>query len=80
MGVLTCLLHQEVERRRATGVSAANGSVGEYPWCGAFGTNFWVDPKEELVVVYFSHNLGSRNVRRHHRQALRALEYAALMD
>jgi CubicO group peptidase (beta-lactamase class C family) len=66
--------------RRAPGVSGANGSVGEYSWGGAFGTNFWVDPKEERVVVYFSHNPGSATVRRHHRQALSALAYAALLN
>ena len=27
------------------------GSDGEYNWGGAAGTIFWVDPKEELVVV-----------------------------
>jgi CubicO group peptidase (beta-lactamase class C family) len=27
------------------------GSVGEYGWGGAAGTEFWVDPVEELVVV-----------------------------
>ena len=26
-------------------------SVGSYTWGGAFYTNFWVDPKKELVVV-----------------------------
>jgi CubicO group peptidase (beta-lactamase class C family) len=27
------------------------GSVGEYSWSGAAGTTFWVDPREEIVVV-----------------------------
>jgi CubicO group peptidase (beta-lactamase class C family) len=37
--------------RRADGLNAALGSAGEYSWGGAGGTGFWVDPKEELVVV-----------------------------
>ncbi len=31
--------------------SAVPGSVGEYTWGGAAGTNFWVDPAEDLAVV-----------------------------
>ncbi len=27
------------------------GSVGDYTWPGIYGTQFWVDPKKELVVV-----------------------------
>ena len=27
------------------------GSVGMYGWDGIYGTNFWVDPKEKLVLV-----------------------------
>jgi CubicO group peptidase (beta-lactamase class C family) len=66
--------------RNKAGVSGVNSSVGEFSWGGAFGTNFWVDPKEELAVVYMSHNPGSSNVRRTHRQTLAALAYAALID
>ena len=28
------------------------GSVGEYGWGGAYHSTYWVDPLEELVVVY----------------------------
>lgn len=66
--------------RRTDGGSGATGSAGEYSWGGAFGTNFWVDPKEELVVVYMSHNPGSSDVRRFHRQALATLVYGALAN
>jgi CubicO group peptidase (beta-lactamase class C family) len=31
--------------------SAVAGSVGAYTWGGAAGTNFWVDPVEDVVVV-----------------------------
>jgi CubicO group peptidase (beta-lactamase class C family) len=31
--------------------SGVVGSAGEYNWSGAAGTTFWVDPREELVVV-----------------------------
>lgn len=29
------------------------GSVGEFGWGGAYGSTYWVDPKEDMVVVYF---------------------------
>ena len=29
----------------------APGSVGEYGWGGAASTNFWIDPREELVGI-----------------------------
>jgi CubicO group peptidase (beta-lactamase class C family) len=32
----------------AAGTALSNGSFG---WSGAFGTHFWVDPKEEIVAV-----------------------------
>jgi CubicO group peptidase (beta-lactamase class C family) len=32
----------------AAGSALSNGSFG---WSGAFGTHFWVDPKEEIVAV-----------------------------
>ena len=38
--------------RKDAGVSPFPGSVAEYNWGGAAGTYFWVDPKEDLFVVY----------------------------
>jgi CubicO group peptidase (beta-lactamase class C family) len=36
------------------GVRGAPGSVGEYGWGGAYHSTYWVDPAEELVVVYLT--------------------------
>lgn len=33
------------------GKSPTLGSVGSYGWGGAYGTYFWVDPKEEMTAV-----------------------------
>ena len=30
------------------------GTVGDYTWGGAFGTYFWVDPREDMAVVYMA--------------------------
>jgi CubicO group peptidase (beta-lactamase class C family) len=36
-------------------IAAKNfSSAGEYTWSGAAGTHFWVDPSEELTVLFFS--------------------------
>ena len=37
--------------RKETGLNSMTGSAGEYRWGGAGGTAFWVDPKEQMVVV-----------------------------
>lgn len=33
------------------GKSKVLGSVGNYGWGGAANTNFWIDPKEELIGI-----------------------------
>ncbi len=40
--------------REGPGIASVPGSAGEYAWAGASGTLFWVDPKQELVVVFMS--------------------------
>ena len=44
-------------------------------WGGAGGTYFWVDPKEELAVVFMSQGPGQRE---YFRTLLRSLVYAAV--
>lgn len=38
--------------RQDHGLSPLPGSAGDYFWYGAFGTNFWVDPKEQLIAIF----------------------------
>jgi CubicO group peptidase (beta-lactamase class C family) len=52
------------------------GSIGDFSWPGASGTNWWVDPKEELAVVFMAHSPGT--IRWHYRQVINALVYQAL--
>ncbi|WP_437399003.1 serine hydrolase domain-containing protein [Flagellimonas lutimaris] len=54
------------------------GSVGEYGWGGAYHSSYWVDPKEELVVVYFTQLIPAGDIDDHGK--LRALIYQALVD
>lgn len=37
--------------RERLGESATLGSAGEYGWGGAYGTYFWVDPKEQMIGI-----------------------------
>jgi len=64
--------------RRDTGVADSNGSPGDYNWGGAFGTYFWVDPKEQLVVVSMTQAPGP--IRVHYRHLFKALVYQAIAD
>lgn len=54
------------------------GSVGEYGWGGAYHSTYWVDPKEQLVVVYFTQLIPARGLDDHDK--LRALVYQAIVD
>jgi CubicO group peptidase (beta-lactamase class C family) len=53
------------------------GSVGEYFWGGAAATAFWIDPKEDLAVVFMTQVLGSE-ARLALRRDLRTLVYSAI--
>jgi CubicO group peptidase (beta-lactamase class C family) len=64
--------------RTTPGVVKMMGSVGQFTWPGASGTDWWVDPKEELAVVYMSAAPGP--TRWHYRQKINALVYQAIVD
>ncbi len=55
------------------------GSLGEYFWGGAAATAFWIDPKEELSVVFMTQVIGSE-ARLSLRRDLRTLVYAAMTE
>jgi len=65
--------------RKETGVNWVTGSAGEYRWGGAAGTAFWVDPKEQMIVVWMTQaQPGPR--RGEDRDLFRQLVQAALVD
>jgi CubicO group peptidase (beta-lactamase class C family) len=55
------------------------GTPGEYFWGGAAATAFWIDPREELTVVFMTQVIGSQ-VRLTLRRDLRTLVYSAITD
>ncbi len=61
--------------RKEAGVALSPGSVGDYNWGGAGGTAFWIDPKEDLIVVF---GMAAPSQRTHIRQVLRDMVYAAI--
>ena len=62
--------------RKEAGVSPFAGSVGEYNWGGAGGTYFWVDPKENMFVVFM---MQSPKQRVPYRGVLKDMVYAAIV-
>src|SRR5581483_3864503 len=59
--------------RTTPGIVRMMGSVGDFSWPGASGTNWWADPKEQLVVVFMAHTPGP--MRWHYREVINALVY-----
>ncbi|MBK6590448.1 MAG: beta-lactamase family protein [Acidobacteria bacterium] len=53
-------------------------SEGEFGWGGAYHSNYWVDPKEKMVVVYFTQLIPAPGIDDHAK--LRALIYQAIVD
>jgi CubicO group peptidase (beta-lactamase class C family) len=61
--------------RKAAGMSPVPGSVGEFFWGGVTGTYFWIDPREQMVVVLL---LQAPDQRLYYRYLSRQLVYAAI--
>jgi CubicO group peptidase (beta-lactamase class C family) len=61
--------------RKDAGVATTPGSAGDYNWGGAGGTYFWVDPKEDMFVVFA---MQAPSQRLHYRLVLRTMVYGAI--
>ena len=62
--------------RTSAGLSAVPGNPGEYSWNGAYGTQFFADPKERLVVVVGTAAPGE--LRKYYREQVQDLVYGAM--
>jgi CubicO group peptidase (beta-lactamase class C family) len=60
------------------GARGSPGSVGEFGWGGAYHTTYWVDPREELVVVHMTQLVPAGTV--DDQAKVRALVYQAIVD
>jgi CubicO group peptidase (beta-lactamase class C family) len=70
---LGCGVNVDVTKRRQS------GSLGQYFWGGATGSTFWIDPKEELAVIFMAQVIFS-DAHKTLRRDLRALVYAAMTE
>ncbi|WP_218048684.1 serine hydrolase domain-containing protein [Curvivirga aplysinae] len=59
-------------------LAGLSGSIGDYGWGGAASTVFWVDPKEDMIVMFLTQLLPSSHYPL--RKELRALTYQSLID
>lgn len=59
------------------GARGIPGSLGEFGWGGAYHSEYWVDPQEQLVVVYFTQLIPAGDLDDHGK--FRALVYQAIM-
>jgi CubicO group peptidase (beta-lactamase class C family) len=55
------------------------GTLGEYFWGGAASTAFWIDPGEDLAVVFMTQVIGA-DARLTLRRDLRTLVYSAMTE
>jgi CubicO group peptidase (beta-lactamase class C family) len=60
------------------GARGTPGSPGEFGWGGAYHSTFWVDPAEQLIVVYMTQLIPAGDLDDHGK--LRALVYQSLTD
>jgi CubicO group peptidase (beta-lactamase class C family) len=54
------------------------GSVGEYAWGGAASTAFWIDPAEDLIVIFMTQFMPSGTF--DFRGQLKSIIYPAIVD
>jgi CubicO group peptidase (beta-lactamase class C family) len=62
--------------RRTPEIFPLLGTEGDFSWGGANGTNFWVDSRKQLVVVFMAHTPGP--TRLHYRKVINALSLQAI--
>nr|WP_246740060.1 serine hydrolase domain-containing protein [Bradyrhizobium aeschynomenes] len=63
--------------RVSEGLSAVPGNPGEFSWNGAYGTQFFCDPKERLVVVVGTAAPG--DLRKYYREQVQDIVYGAMV-
>jgi CubicO group peptidase (beta-lactamase class C family) len=63
--------------RTSEGLSSVPGNPGEFTWNGAYGTQFFCDPKERLVVVVGTAAPGE--LRKYYREQVQDLVYGAMV-
>jgi CubicO group peptidase (beta-lactamase class C family) len=63
--------------RTSDGLASVPGNPGEFTWNGAYGTQFFCDPKERLVVVVGTAAPGA--LRQYYRENVQDIVYGAMV-
>ncbi len=63
--------------RTSEGLASVPGNPGEFTWNGAYGTQFFCDPKERLVVVVGTAAPGE--LRKYYREQVQDIVYGAMV-
>jgi CubicO group peptidase (beta-lactamase class C family) len=58
-------------------MAGVHGSIGEFMWAGYAGTFFWVDPAEQLAVVFMAQQSGPS--RGYYRKSMKSLVAQAIV-
>ena len=58
--------------------SGGPGSIGEFGWGGAYHSTYWVDPVEQLIVVYLTQVIPASGLDDHSN--IRSLIYSAITE
>lgn len=62
--------------RTEAGLNPSPGSAGDFYWAGAYGTYFWIDPREQMAVVLM---MNAPKERLYYRALLRDYVYQAIV-
>jgi CubicO group peptidase (beta-lactamase class C family) len=60
--------------------AALPGSIGEYTWGGLAGTFFFVDPREDMIMIFMTQVIDNQVRRTRLRRHVRALVYSAMEE
>jgi len=63
--------------RTSEGLSSVPGNPGEFTWNGAYGTQFFCDPRERVVVVVGTAAPGE--IRKYYREQVQDIVYGAIL-
>ena len=63
--------------RLSQGLAGAAGSPGQYSWSGIGGTAFWIDPQQELILIYMMQDMTNRALL---RGIFQTMAYAAMTN
>ncbi|MCS5539780.1 MAG: hypothetical protein NZ804_07285, partial [Roseibacillus sp.] len=61
---------------RVEKIDSEPSSIGEYEWLGGAGTEFWISPRDELVVITLSQALPMRDL----GATVKPLVYSAIKE